>query len=174
MTKEKISETKQSIPCLIIVISKLIYSINNEINNISDMKAYNSFQKYMTYIIHDYISDLSEKDIKNIDNIENINKFFYKTFIKPINNKKINFNDNDLVVRSFFTKYGIIHYKQLLKDINDILIKKDYILRVSDIEWCNYIYYSNLCKLKKKDKMNINKNELNNAFRVIYNISCKS
>lgn len=144
-----------------------------EINNISDMKAYNSFQKYINYIIRDYINDISDDDIHNFKNIANPNKFFYSKFIKPIDNVKINFKEDDNL-RLVFTKKGLKHFKFLLDDIIDILIKKDYVLKITDIEYNNYRYYNNLCKLSKKDKLNLDRNELNTAYRVIYNVSCKN
>ena len=107
-------------------------------------------------------------------NIENVNQFFYKNCLKPIDCKKIIFWNNITDLQLIFTKYGIKHYKILLDEIYDILIKKDYILKSSDIENKNYIYYTNLCKLKKKDRLMTNKQELCKAYRILYNIRCKN
>jgi len=174
MAKDKISDTNQSIPCFINIIFKLINDINDEIYNIYDMRAYNSFQKFMGYVIDDYLKDLTDSDIVCLCNIENVNQFFYKNCLKPIDCKKIIFWNNITDLQLIFTKYGIKHYKILLDEIYDILIKKDYILKSSDIENKNYIYYTNLCKLKKKDRLMTNKQELCKAYRILYNIRCKN
>ena len=76
-------------------------------------------------------------------------------------------------INILLTINGIKHYKYLLEVINDILIKKEYIINKYDLNYNNYIYYKSLSELSRKDKLNIDRGELNSAFRIIYNINCK-